>query len=198
MSLRILLVGLITAGLAGSPAPGARAEPAPAPNLAPLPSLELQSYLGQWHQLALYPNRFQRQCVAQTTATYARRDDGRLSVVNRCRTAAGRFDEVVGVAEPRDGARLVAGRLEPASLRVSFLPSWLRWLPVGWGRYDVLARLHDERIAIVSEPSREYLWVLSRDARIPAQRWREVQAWLQQAGFELARLQVDADAVLAP
>jgi apolipoprotein D and lipocalin family protein len=153
----------------------------------PIPSLDVARYMGTWHQVAHYPNRFQRQCVRDTSATYRALEGGGIEVVNRCTSADGRVDSVTGLARPR-GATVEGGHLRPASLEVSFLPAWLRWLPIGWGSYDVIWMSPDERVAIVSEPSMQYLWVLSRDRALDEARWSAVQAFLRDAGFDLARL----------
>lgn len=171
--------------LGGSPA--LADPPAVPPPLAALASLEVKPYMGQWYQVALYPNRFQRQCVSDTTATYSLLDDGRVQVINRCRNAGGEMEDVTGVARPV--GTLQDGRLQPAQLEVSFLPTWLNWLPVGWGRYWVIKLADDQRYAIVSEPGREYLWVLARRPRLDASDEREVFAFLRAQGFDLTRLQ---------
>ena len=156
----------------------------------PIASLDVERYMGTWHQLAHYPNRFQQQCVRDTTATYRLIGPDAIEVTNRCATADGKDDSIVGLAHPR-GAAIHAGRLTPASLEVSFLPAWLRWLPLGWGSYDVISLSPDERVAIVSEPTKNYLWVLARDRTLSDERWQAVMAFLGQAGFDLGRLQRD-------
>ena len=88
--------------------------------LATVGAVDLPRYAGQWYEIAKYPNRFQRQCIADTAATYRLLDDGNVAVVNRCRTAEG-MDEATGVA------RRLEGRTD--RLQVSFLPAALRWLP---------------------------------------------------------------------
>ena len=35
--------------------------------------VDLQRYLGDWYEIKKIPNRFQRQCVGNTTATYSAR-----------------------------------------------------------------------------------------------------------------------------
>lgn len=160
----------------------------------PLPELNLTSYMGLWHQVALYPNRFQSQCVDSTTATYTLMDDGRVQVVNRCRTQDG-WDEAAGVARPRKGVRQLAGnRVAPASLEVSFLPAWVRWLPVGWGDYDVLRLGPEGQWSIVSEPSHKFLWVLSRTPQLDATHWAAVEAELKSRGFDLSKLRRESPA----
>lgn len=182
---------------------GASAQPAAEPPLQSLPQLMVQPYLGTWYQVALFPNRFQKQCVSDTSATYSLREDGTLRVLNRCRQADGRFDEAVGQARPTgqtsgSGAGL---RVQPAQLEVSFLPAALRWLPVGWGRYWVLQLADDGRYAVVSEPTREYLWVLSRTPKLAAADEAAIRSRLQEQGFgteRLARWQTHAHGSTAP
>ncbi len=147
--------------------------------LATVGDLDLARYAGQWHEVAKYPNRFQAQCVSDTTAAYALRDDGNVAVVNRCRTRDG-YDQVDGVA------RRVDGRTD--RLQVSFLPAALRWLPIGWGDYWVIELAPDYRYAVVGEPSRQYLWVLSRTQALSPEDRRSIEARLPAHGYDAARL----------
>lgn len=126
--------------------------------LATVASVDLERYTGHWYEIAKIPHRFQRQCVADTTADYARNTDGTISVVNRCRTADGRFDEARAIARVADTA-------SNAKLEVSFF-SVLGWRPV-WGNYWILALGPDYEYAIVGEPTRRYGWILSRTPTLP-------------------------------
>jgi apolipoprotein D and lipocalin family protein len=153
----------------------------PPPPLQALPTLQVQPYMGSWYQVAWFPNRFQRQCASDTTATYRLLDGGLVEVLNRCRRADGREESVTGVARP-DGSTLQDGLLQPAKLEVSFLPAFLRWLPF-WGRYWVIQLADDGRYAVVSEASREYLWVLSRTPTLSDADETAIRFQLQQQGF---------------
>jgi len=129
-----------------------------APSGAPLttvPKVDLDRYVGRWHELARTPNWFQRNCASDVTAEYARRPDGTVSVVNSCRRADGSVDRSEGAARVVDAAT-------NARLEVAFAPESLRWIPAVWGNYWVIALAPDYRYAIVGEPSRSYVWVLSR------------------------------------
>jgi apolipoprotein D and lipocalin family protein len=170
-------------------ATAAPAQPAPPPQ--PLPSLEVAPYMGTWYQVLWFPNRFQRQCIADTAATYRDLGDGTVEVINRCRTAEGKLDSVIGLARPPSGVARIdeAGRLTPARLEVSFLPAWLRWTGIGWGAYWVIDLAPDGRYAIVSEASREYLWVLSRQPALTPADDAAIRARLQALGFDLTKLQ---------
>lgn len=183
------LVPWILAGVVMAAPVTATAQPAP-PTLQALPALDVAAYMGTWYQVAWIPNRFQKQCVSDTAATYRDLGDGRVEVLNRCKQADGSIDSVLGIARPPAGvARIEGGQLKPARLEVSFLPAWLRWTGIGWGAYWVVNLGPDGRYAIVSEPSREYLWVLARQPALTLNDSAAVTAQLQAFGFDLARVQ---------
>mgnify|MGYP006196717893 CR=1 FL=1 len=55
--------------------------------------VDLSRYQGTWYELARLPMFFQRNC-AQSEAHYRLREDGRVDVINRCRTLDGEWIEV--------------------------------------------------------------------------------------------------------
>ena len=194
---RALAAGLLATVAVTSFAPSSSAAATPASTagsavsapLQSLPSLEVLPYMGTWYQVALFPNVFQRQCVSDTTATYRQLPDGTVEVLNRCRTAEGRMDDATGSARPT--GTLSGSTLAPAQLKVSFLPAWLRWLPVGWGAYWVIQLADDGRYAVISEPSRQYLWILSRQPRLASADEAAIRVRLTQQGFsDLSKLQM--------
>lgn len=130
--------------------------PSGSPN-EPVAEVDLARYTGVWYEVARLPMFFQRNCVRDTTATYGPAADGRLTVTNRCVTADGGVIDVSGIARPT--AR--AGALE-----VSFLPRALSWLPIGWADYWIIDLDPEYRWAVVGGPSRNALWVLSREPAI--------------------------------
>jgi apolipoprotein D and lipocalin family protein len=147
--------------------------------LATVGGIDVARYSGLWYEIANYPNRFQKVCVRNTTAEYTVRDDGNVRVVNRCTTADG-TSNVDGLA------RRVGDSTD--KLEVSFLPAALRWLPIGWGDYWVIGLAPDYRYAVIGEPSREYLWVLSRTPTLAADDWRAIEALLRERGYDPAKL----------
>jgi apolipoprotein D and lipocalin family protein len=165
---------------------GAQAQqPEPGNPVTALPSLNVPSYMGTWYQVAWFPNRFQKQCVSDTAATYRQLPDERVEVVNRCKVADGSVESITGVARPA-AAAIRGTRLEPAQLEVSFLPAALRWLPI-WGSYWVIQLADDGRYAVVSEPQRNYLWVLARAPQLSAADESAIRSRLVQQGFDLSR-----------
>jgi apolipoprotein D and lipocalin family protein len=153
-----------------------------AQNLQAVP-VDLPRYLGLWYQVALYPNRFQAQCVSDTTATYRALPSGQIEVANACRMANGHVTQVLGTARTAKAAA-VSGQLQ-----VRFAPAWLSWLPLVWADYWVVDVASDYRYAVVSEPKREFLWVLSRTPALSSADDEVVRQLLRAQGFDLARLQ---------
>ena len=190
MTVLKLTVLTLAAGLLAAAPAQAQPLPAPPPPLQALPSLEVAPYMGDWYQVAWIPNRFQKQCVSDTVATYRDLGDGGVEVLNRCKLADGKTDSVLGIARPPAGvARIEGGKLMPARLEVSFLPTWLRWTGIGWGANWVVDLAADGRYVIVSESSRQYLWVLARQPALTPADELVVRTKLQGLGFDLARVQ---------
>jgi len=126
--------------------------------------VDTQRFAGTWYEMARLPGPSQADCASDATAHYEPRRDGTLTVTLSCRTPTGRLETDVGRAWPdsreaRDAARW----------KVSYLPRWLQWLPVG--RDDLWVVMIDPayRFAVISEPSRQDLRVLSRSPTLAAE-----------------------------
>lgn len=148
----------------------------------PVAALDLDRYAGRWYEIARYPNRFQRSCAGDVTATYQRRDDGRIRVVNRCRREDGTANEAEGVARAVDGSG-------NARLKVRFAPAWLSALPFVWADYWVIGLAEDYQWAVVGTPDRKYLWVLSRAATLSSDDWDRALAKVRENGYDPSRLE---------
>ena len=72
------------------------------PPLDVVPSVDLTRYAGKWYEIARLPNRFQRGCADNVTATYTLRPDGKITVLNECREADGRPKAAKGTARVAD------------------------------------------------------------------------------------------------
>ncbi|MCW5977952.1 MAG: lipocalin family protein [Bryobacteraceae bacterium] len=145
-------------------------------------SVDLSRYQGVWYEIARYPNRFQRDCAGEVTATYELRDDGKVRVVNRCRKQNGALSEAEGVARPaKDGSN--------AKLQVRFAPAILSFLPQVWGDYWVIELAPDYSHAVVGHPAREYLWILGRSPNMDEETYGELVRRIEQKhGYDPARL----------
>lgn len=142
--------------------------------------VDLHRYLGDWFEIARFPNRFQRNCAGDVRASYASRADGRLDVINRCRTAD-------GIVEARGVARVVDARTS-AKLKVRFAPAMLSFLPFVWGDYWILGLASDYSWAVVGSPDRSYLWILARTTEMDAEAFRSAVDVARGNAFDVDRL----------
>lgn len=151
--------------------------------LQPIATLDVPRYMGTWYEIAKYPNRFQKQCVRNTSAQYSLQQDGSVTVLNRCQLASGDSDEALGEARQVDGAK-------SPKLEVRFAPEWLSWLPWVWGDYWVIDLDTGYQLVAVSEPKREYLWILSRTPKVDKVRYTALLERLSAQGFDLQKLEL--------
>lgn len=138
------------------------------------PALDLTQYLGKWYEIARFPNRFEKDCMA-VTAEYSARDDGRIDVLNTCRKGAvdGPVKQAKGVARP-----VSAGKLE-----VTFVPA-LSVLGFLWGDYWVLDVTDDYSVAVVGAPEGTTGWILARSPEITQAEYEAAQAVLRTNGYD--------------
>jgi len=156
--------------------------PAHAPVHA-IATLDVPRYMGQWYEIAKFPNRFQKKCVAETVAQYTLLTSGRVRVTNRCRMANGEMDEAIGMAKQM-------GAKNSPKLKVRFAPEWLSFLDAVWGDYWVLDIDPAYQLVAVGEPSHEYLWVLSRTPTVPAPEYQALLRRLELQGFDVNKLEI--------
>lgn len=150
--------------------------------LSPIASLDVPRYLGRWYEIAKFPNRFQKQCASNTSAEYTLLSEGKVRVLNRCRKSGGEWDSAEGLATQ-------VGDSQSARLKVRFAPAWLSFLPFVWGDYWVVDLDDRYELAAVSEPAREYLWILSRTPVVDEQRYAALLLRLKAMGLEVDRLE---------
>lgn len=149
------------------------------PPLATVPSVDLKRYAGTWHEIARYPNWFQRRCVGPATAEYTPLPDGRIQVVNRCRRADGTMDSVKGTATVVPGSN-------NTKLKVGFGGPFK-------GDYWIIGL--DEKNyswALVGHPSRGYLWILARDPNLPERTYQRIVQLAVSKGYDASRIQRSA------
>ena len=146
----------------------------------PVPAVDLQRFLGEWHEIARIPAWFQNRCAKDTTARYQLRNDGRITVINRCLTRKGEIDQAVGLARVLDPD-------SKSRLKVSFV-SFLGWRPF-WGDYWVIGLDPDYRWLVVGDPRRQYGWILSRTPVLEPALLEAAFETLERNGYNRARFQ---------
>lgn len=142
--------------------------------------VDLTRYVGKWHQIAFFPTRFQGKCTLSTTATYTLRSDGKVGVLNECRTPEGKSKSISGTARVDDPD-------SNAKLKVKFF-----WF-VPAGDYWIIALDPEYQYAVVGAPDRNYLWILARTASIKAALYQDLVKKAQEQGFDVSRLQLTSE-----
>jgi apolipoprotein D and lipocalin family protein len=147
-----------------------------------IPEFDVSRYMGTWYEIAKLPNWFQRKCVQGTQARYKVLGPTQIEVNNKCTTASGEEIQAIGLARPNGSGR-------PAQLEVRFAPEWTAWLPMVWGAYWVLDLDADYQLAAVGDPSKSYLWILSRTPQVSADRYDALLQRLNVMGFDITKLE---------
>ena len=150
-----------------------------------IPSLDVQRYLGTWYEIAKYPNWFQKKCASNTKAVYSARTDGTLKVLNSCKTADGEVSEAEGTARQ-------IGAKDSPKLEVRFAPVWLSFIPMVWGDYWVIDLDPQYQVAVVSDPRREYLWILARTPQLDKKVYEDTLQRIQAQQFDVRKLELTA------
>jgi apolipoprotein D and lipocalin family protein len=156
--------------------------PPQVPPLTTISALDVPRYMGTWYEIAKFPAWFQKKCVADTRAEYSLLPGGKVQVINLCRQENGQMKEAVGSARQ-------IGEKTSSQLEVRFAPAWLSFMPAVWGDYWVIDLDPDYQLVAVSEPKREYLWILSRTAKVDSAAYDALLGRLTRKGFDLQRLE---------
>lgn len=149
-----------------------------ADSLHVVPSVDLERYCGTWYEIARLPNRFQKDCVGDVSATYSLLPDGDIRVVNRCRKSDDEITEVQG------RARRASDSETNTMLEVRFAPAFLSLLPFVWGDYWIIDLASDYSYAVVGEPDRKYLWILARSPEMDETILHEILGRVRNQGYD--------------
>jgi len=139
-------------------------------------ALDLDRYVGKWYEIASIPQRFQRGCVG-TTATYKKRKDGDVDILNECR-----MKTLQGPWKTARGKAWVVDSKEPGKLEVRFFWPFK-------GKYWVLEVGSQYEYAVVGHPDRKYLWILSRTPLLEEGVYQAILKRMQQVGYDLSQVQ---------
>lgn len=143
--------------------------------VVPVSDFRLERYLGKWYEIARLDHSFERG-LSDVSAHYRLQADGSVEVINRGYNAARqRWQEAVGRA-------VFIGEPSRGSLKVSFFGPF-------YGAYHIAALdQQDYRWALVVGPSRDYLWILSRERHLPDEVREALLRQARDLKFEVDRL----------
>jgi apolipoprotein D and lipocalin family protein len=138
--------------------------------IRPVVGFQVDHYLGTWYEIARLDHDFERG-LTEVTATYSRRSDGGLDVLNRG------WDATVGNWREAHGRAYFIDSPEVASLKVSFFGPF-------YGGYHVFALDAEYRWVMISGPSRNYFWILARQPILDPGTLVDLLQRAKRAGFD--------------
>lgn len=142
--------------------------------LSTVKEVDINKYLGTWYEIARLPNSFEKdmKCV---TATYSLKKNGKIKVLNKG------FKITKNKYSSANGTAWTPNLDFPGQLKVSFF-----W-PFS-GNYYIIALDKNYQYALVGDPSRKYLWVLSRTSILNQKTYEMLVKLAKDKGFNTDNL----------
>ena len=145
----------------------------PPTGMSAVTPFDITRYTGKWYEIARLDHSFERG-LNDVSATYRQQPDGSVEVINRGHDGS-KWRQAIGRA-------LFTGATDSASLKVSFFGPF-------YGGYHVIALdQQNYRWAMVVGPDRDYLWILARDKRLPANLREQLVSQAEALGIDVGRL----------
>lgn len=144
-------------------------------DIDPVTQFQVERYLGTWYEIVRQDHAFE-EGLSNVTASYSMREDGGVAVFNRGYSAE---DKEWREAE---GRAYFVNSSDVGHLKVSFFGPF-------YGAYVIFELdKKDYQYAMISGPSRDYFWLLSRTPTMPAAVKNRLLAQAQALGFPMDKL----------
>jgi apolipoprotein D and lipocalin family protein len=137
-------------------------------------NFEKGKYLGKWYEIARFDFAFEKN-LKNTTAEYSLLQNGYIGVKNSG------FNYVRNIWQVAKGKARFRGSDAIGEIEVSFFGPF-------YAAYNVIALDGDYSYALVAGSSRAYLWILSRDKRIPDDIKEKYMRIAGELGYDLTQL----------
>lgn len=141
-----------------------------------VPYVDLNRYVGTWFEVGHLPNFFQNLCE-RSIAEYSLNEDGTINVLNTCVRNENVLTTITGIASVVDPA-------EPAKLVVDF--GFFRK-----GDYWIIDLDKNYQWAVVSGPSKDSLFILSRTIPMADKTLKRIIKKLDKQGFDTSKIIYD-------
>jgi apolipoprotein D and lipocalin family protein len=132
-------------------------------------NVDLKQYSGKWFEIARTPNKPEKECSGNVTATYTLRDDG-LELVNQCLDKGGKTKTIETHAKNLD-----------TSANTKFNSS-------NFGGYWIIDLDKNYKYAVVGQPDHKYLWILSRSPKMDDATYQAILRRVEKMGFDPTKL----------
>jgi len=145
------------------------------PPLETVKRVDLRKYSGKWYEISHLPARFLDGCSC-ITATYTIDPKGHVNVFNKCKKSNGKWTSIQGKAFPQSNSW-------NSRLKVRFFWPFR-------ADYYIIELADDYSYAVVGEPDRNYLWILSRTPQMDPTLYQELVKKCGNKGFAVEYLVV--------
>jgi len=143
--------------------------------LEPVSEFDGDRYMGKWYEIARLDHSFERG-LSNVSAIYTAQEDKMISVVNRG------FSDKTGEWKQIEGKARFIEEDTVGSLKVSFFGPF-------YGGYHVIELDRENySYAMVSGPSRSYLWILSRTTELDEAIYSGLVSRAAELGFDTTKL----------
>ncbi|WP_339856822.1 lipocalin family protein [Pseudohongiella acticola] len=168
-SLIVILLASVMAACSSSPPDG----------LTVVEDFDINRYTGRWYEIARLDHRFERG-LSNVTAEYTLQENNDVAVLNRG------YDEEEQRWDEAEGTAKFVDEPDRGSLKVSFFGPF-------YGGYHIIALDQaNYQWAMISGPSRDYLWILARDPTLAPDIYQNLTDQARTSGFATdALIEVD-------
>lgn len=150
------------------------------PPLTTVDSVDLNRYTGLWYQFAYFPNTFQPKDARLTTAEYFLGSKGYITVINTAyKDQAGKE-----VKSKIKGKAFIADKKTNSKLKVQFF-----W-PFKGAYWITHLDKENYQWAVVSDPSRRYLWILTRKPTLDKDLYQHLVQGIAAKGIDINRIEI--------
>ncbi|MEO1066968.1 MAG: lipocalin family protein [Pseudomonadota bacterium] len=133
--------------------------------------LDLERYLGLWHEAARFPAFYQRGCT-DATAVYDRAEKGGIAITNSC-TRKGKRVSVTGNGKPNGVGKFKVSFFKFIPFRADY---WVLWVEPNY------------KMAVIAVPDGKSAWILSRTPKPSQTQLKKALGVLKDNGYDPAKL----------
>jgi apolipoprotein D and lipocalin family protein len=138
--------------------------------------VDLTRYKGKWFEIARLPLTWENKCASDVTATYTPLSNGKIEVLNSCKRSDGSVTLSKGTAK-------LASKNDRSNSKLKVIFFW----PFS-GDYWILDLDPEYRWALVGNPSRKNLWILSRTPNLDHETIDALLAKGNALGFDISKI----------
>jgi apolipoprotein D and lipocalin family protein len=138
--------------------------------------VDLNRYMGTWYEICRYPQIFEKNLVG-VTATYSLMPNGKVRVIN-----AGYKNTLDGKRVQAKGKAKVADKVTNAKLKVTFFWPF-------YGDYWIIELGENYEYAVVGNPKRTGLWLLSRTPQMDDKLYNSLLQKIEGHGYDLSKIE---------